>query len=207
MTVSKYLRFSGVMGLVAPSASRYLVQSARTVSAAPLWYMTHSSHPFSVTSTVILFRREEKGNRRDPPALPKLAESRRALVSSAPPHLDRANRSKAASVLFPMSCGRLSLIVNSFSRSSSSSSEVGPVSSGMTTRAVEHVAMPCRMISRASSEMSGVHSGSVVSSWALFAKTPLTTVMRFSVKVPVLSEQMLVALPIVSQAARCRMRF
>ena len=36
---------------------------------------------------------------------------------------------------------------------------------------------------------------------------PCTTVMRFSVSVPVLSEQMSVALPIVSHAASTRIRF
>ncbi|TNN49864.1 hypothetical protein EYF80_039906 [Liparis tanakae] len=57
---------------------------------------------------------------------------------------------------------------------------------------------------RMSKMEAGMFSGSGTFLWCFSAMKACTTVMRFMVSVPVLSEQMAVALPIVSQASKWR---
>mmetsp|Transcript_26695 Transcript_26695/g.41082 ORF Transcript_26695/g.41082 Transcript_26695/m.41082 type:complete len:286 (+) Transcript_26695:1117-1974(+) len=138
-------RFSAVRAFFVPSVSMYDVQFSRINSAAPLWYIVHFALSF-FTSTVMRFLALENGKRRLPPSFPNRAASRLLSVSSRFPHADFASRSIAASVLLPMSWGRVS-----WQPSSPSSDSFG--AAGGKTRAVEQQETPSRIVSSADFEI------------------------------------------------------
>lgn len=79
---------------------------------------------------------------------------------------------------------------------------VTPVCEGLTRILVVYAELMEMLLTNTSSVSGLMASGSGTVLWCVSPTYACTTVIRFMVSVPVLSEQMAVALPMVSQASR-----